>query len=142
MLFEGSSPTIKNSKKKLIIIISSALAATLIITGILVVLLSTESTESGAELTPGYVTSIKIPTKSRKRMKSGLELSRDNQATKTSPFSKVDKKPTNTNTATDADTGRDTNTDADTNSNTTYKIQHTRYYVSDIRYHILDTTCL
>tara|TARA_B100001540_G_scaffold64004_1_gene57537 strand:+ start:5323 stop:6939 length:1617 start_codon:yes stop_codon:yes gene_type:complete len=89
----------KNNKNKLIIIISSALAATLIITAILIFLLSTDTTEGKAELTPGYVTSIKIPPKSRKRMKTGLELSRENQATKTSSFAKVDETSSNTNTA-------------------------------------------
>ncbi len=89
----------KTSRKKPIIIISSAFAATLIIAAILFFLLAPDSKETKAELTPGYVTSIKIPPKSRKRMKTGLELSRENQATKTNPFSKVDEKPTNTSIA-------------------------------------------
>ena len=51
----------KTSRKKLIIIISSAFAATLMTTAILFFLLSPDSKETKAELTPGYVTSIKIP---------------------------------------------------------------------------------
>ena len=40
---------------------------------------------------------------------------------------------TDTDTATDAGTSRDTSTYTYTNSNTRYKIQHTRYYILDIR---------